>query len=91
MLLIVDGNFILGLLNCMGMADVSSVSEVCVASIFRECGRVSVGYRFENNGWEEVGVDASSKSIGRKGWESCETGRFKDHGVNPKVRANEIR
>lgn len=75
----------------MDVGDAASVSELFFASVFRECGRVSVGYRFENNGWEEVGVDASSKSIGSKGWESCETGRFKGHGVNPKVRTNEIR
>jgi hypothetical protein len=75
----------------MDVGDVVSVSEVCVASIFRECGRFSVGYYFEKNGWEGVGVDASSESIQSEGWESCETGRFKGHGVKPKVRANEIR
>lgn len=76
----------------MDVSDVASVSEVFVASVFRECGRVSVGYRFaKNNGWEEAGVDASSESIESKGWENCETGRSKGHGVNPKVRTNEIR
>jgi hypothetical protein len=75
----------------MDVGDVANVLEVCVASIFREYGRVFVGDRFENNGWEEVGVDVSSNAVGRKGWESRATSRFNGHGVNPKVRANEIR
>jgi hypothetical protein len=37
-------------------------------------------------GREEVGVDASSERTGRQDWESCETCRAKDHGVNTKVR-----
>jgi hypothetical protein len=30
---------------------------------------VSVEYCFEKNEWKEVGVDASSESIGSMGWE----------------------
>jgi hypothetical protein len=82
---------ILGLLHCMAVDDVANVFEVCVASIFREYGKVCVGYRFENNGWEEVGADVPSKLVGRKGWESCAASRFNDNGVNTKVKEDEMR